>query len=118
MPEVYLLRTLVAVDQHGSFACAADHIGRSPSAVSLKLKRLWLLIGSPLFHRARRGMAFTEAGQTVLGYAAPIWMALVRPHGDNRVRTHVILTTAAPRFLQIPPYRRPWCLDLTLRISA
>ena len=36
------------------------------------------------------------------GYAAPIWMALVRPHGDNRVRTHVILTTPAPRFLQIP----------------
>ena len=67
--DISLLRTLVAVDQHGSFARAADHIGRSESAVSLQLRRLELLTGSPLFHRARRGMALTEAGQTLLGYA-------------------------------------------------
>jgi DNA-binding transcriptional LysR family regulator len=28
-----------------------------------------MLIGKPLFHRAKRGMALTEAGQTLLGYA-------------------------------------------------
>jgi DNA-binding transcriptional LysR family regulator len=67
--DISLLRTLVAVDQHGSFARAADHIGRSESAVSLQLKRLEVLVGSPLFHRAGRGMALTEAGQALLGYA-------------------------------------------------
>jgi DNA-binding transcriptional LysR family regulator len=67
--DISLLRTLVAVDQHGTFARAADHVGRSESAVSLQLKRLENLIGKPLFHRARRGMALTEAGQTLLGYA-------------------------------------------------
>jgi DNA-binding transcriptional LysR family regulator len=67
--DISLLRTLIAVDQHGSFARAAVYIGRSESAVSLQLKRLELLIGSPLFHRAKRGMALTEAGQTLLGYA-------------------------------------------------
>jgi DNA-binding transcriptional LysR family regulator len=67
--DISLLRTLVAVDRHGSFARAADHIGRSESAVSLQLKRLERQIGSPLFHRAGRSMALTEAGQTLLGYA-------------------------------------------------
>ena len=65
--DISLLRTLVAVDQHGTFARAADHIGRSESAVSLQLKRLEVLIDKPLFHRV--GMALTEAGQTLLGYA-------------------------------------------------
>src|SRR5215471_17127309 len=67
--DISLLRTLVAVDRHGSFARAGDHIGRSESAVSLQLKRLELQVGSPLFHRLGRGMALTKAGQTLLGYA-------------------------------------------------
>jgi len=67
--DISLLRTLVAVDQHGSFARAANHVGRSESAVSLQLKRLELQVGCPLFHRAGRGMALTETGQTLLGYA-------------------------------------------------
>src|SRR5215472_12123853 len=67
--DVSLLRTLVAVERHGTFARAADHIGRSESAVSLQLKRLEILIGKPLFHRAGRGMTLTEAGHTLLGYA-------------------------------------------------
>lgn len=67
--DISLLRTLVAVERYGTFAKAADHIGRSESAVSLQLKRLELLIGKPLFHRAGRGMALTEAGHTLLGYA-------------------------------------------------
>jgi DNA-binding transcriptional LysR family regulator len=67
--DISLLRTLVAVDQHGSLARAAVHIGRSESAVSLQLKRLEQQVGSPLFHRVGRGMALTETGQTLLGYA-------------------------------------------------
>jgi DNA-binding transcriptional LysR family regulator len=67
--DISLLRTLIAVDQHGSFARAAERIGRSESAVSLQLKRLEQQVGSPLFHRAGRGMALTDTGQTLLGYA-------------------------------------------------
>jgi DNA-binding transcriptional LysR family regulator len=67
--DIGLLRTLIAIDQYGSFARAAERIGRSESAVSLQLKRLEELIGAPLFHRVGRKMEFTDAGQTLLSYA-------------------------------------------------
>jgi DNA-binding transcriptional LysR family regulator len=67
--DIGVLRTLIAIDQYGSFARAAERIGRSESAVSLQLKRLEELIGVPLFHRVGRKMALTDAGQTLLSYA-------------------------------------------------
>src|SRR5262249_33513798 len=67
--DIGVLRTLIAIDQYGSFARAAERIGRSESAVSLQLKRLEEQIGAPLFHRVGRKMAFTGTGQTLLSYA-------------------------------------------------
>ena len=43
--DIGVLRTLIAIDQYGSFARAAERIGRSESAVSLQLKRLEEIIG-------------------------------------------------------------------------
>lgn len=67
--DVALLRTLVAVSELGSFARAADRIGRSESAVSLQLKKLEEQIGRSLLHRVGRGLALTDAGEVLLTYA-------------------------------------------------
>lgn len=63
------LRSLAAGVDLGSFAKAADQLGRSTSAVSAQLKKLEDQAGTPLFRRAGRGLELTDAGQTLLGYA-------------------------------------------------
>lgn len=52
----------------GSFAKAADRLGRSTSAVSAQLKKLEEQAGAELFRKAGRGLALTEAGETMLAY--------------------------------------------------
>ncbi len=53
----------------GSFARAADRLGRSTSAVSAQLKKLEQQAGTPLFRKAGRGLELTDAGHTLLAYA-------------------------------------------------
>lgn len=66
--DLDLLRTFQAVVETGSFAGAAEQLGRTQPAVSLQVKRLEALFGQALVERARPARA-TEPGQTVLGYA-------------------------------------------------
>lgn len=63
------LRTLVTAHDAGGFAQAADRLGRTPSAISLQMKRLQEELGTPLFRKHGRGLKLTEAGDTALGYA-------------------------------------------------
>ena len=63
------LRTLVTTHDVGGFAQAADRLGRTPSAISLQMKRLQEELGTPLFRKHGRALTLTEAGQTALGYA-------------------------------------------------
>jgi len=63
------LRTLVTAHDAGGFAQAADRLGRTPSAISLQMKRLQEELGTPLFRKHGRGLKLTEAGHTALGYA-------------------------------------------------
>ena len=67
--DLDVLRTFVTGIEIGSFAKAADRLGRSPSAVSLHLRRLEDQAGRPLLHKLGRGLAPTEAGEMLLGYA-------------------------------------------------
>jgi len=67
--DLSVLRTLVAVVRNGSFARAAERVGRSESAVSLQLKRLEEQVGQKMFHRAGRNMVLTDAGERMLAYA-------------------------------------------------
>jgi DNA-binding transcriptional LysR family regulator len=111
------LRTLVAVERGGSFARAAERVGRSESAVSLQLKRVEEQIGQPLFHRAGRNMVLTEAGERMLAYAERLIAlndeavgATVRPRLDGIVRLGVPadfaetwLPTALARFARLCP---------------
>lgn len=66
------LRTLSVADDLGSLAQAAEQLGRTPSAISLQMKRLQDDLGAPLFRKRGRGLALTEAGVVVLTYARRI----------------------------------------------
>lgn len=70
--DMDVLRTFVIGTDLGSFAKAADRLGRSPSAVSLHLRKLEEQIGQPLVRKQGRGLVLTEAGETLMGYARRI----------------------------------------------
>lgn len=67
--DLDILRTFVTGIELGSFARAANRLGRSTSAVSAQLKKLEDQAGTPVLRKAGRGMALTEAGETLLSYA-------------------------------------------------
>lgn len=66
------LRSFVTGIDAGSFAQAADRLGRSTSAISAQLKKLEEQTGSALVRRAGRGLALTEGGEALLSYARRI----------------------------------------------
>jgi DNA-binding transcriptional LysR family regulator len=67
--DLDLLRSLVAFNETGSLARAADRVGRTESAVSLQMKRLEELINQRLMARLGRRLVLTEEGYSVLHYA-------------------------------------------------
>lgn len=68
-----LLRTFVAIADHGGFTRAAQAINRTQSAVSMQIKRLEEdVIQRPLFERQGRRMHLTSEGTTLLSYARRI----------------------------------------------
>lgn len=60
------LRTLVVANDLGGYSQAAKRLGRSPSAISLQMKRLQEELGVPLFRKSGRGLALTDAGDMTL----------------------------------------------------
>ncbi|MCG5263171.1 LysR family transcriptional regulator [Cupriavidus gilardii] len=70
--DIAALRSLVAGIDLGSFARAADQVGRSTSAVSAQIHKLEDMAGTPLFRKAGRTLELTEAGNLLLGYARRI----------------------------------------------
>lgn len=67
--DLEVLRTFSTGMELGNFAKAAERLGRSTSAVSAQLKKLEEQAGTPIFRKAGRGLALTDAGETMLGYA-------------------------------------------------
>lgn len=57
------LRTLLAIEKHGTFASAADRIGLTQSAVSAQMQRLEQQLGTPLFERTGRSATLNTAGR-------------------------------------------------------
>ena len=70
--DIDLLRSFALGVELGSFARAADRLGRSPSAISLQLKKLEEQVGETLLAKQGRGLVLTEAGEILLGYARRI----------------------------------------------
>jgi DNA-binding transcriptional LysR family regulator len=67
--DLETLRTLIVAHDCGGFGEAASRLNRTPSAVSLQMKRLQESIGAPLFRKDGRGVALTDAGDITLRYA-------------------------------------------------
>jgi DNA-binding transcriptional LysR family regulator len=67
--DLDVLRTFATGMALGSFAKAADRLGRSTSAVSAQLKKLETQAGAAIFRKSGRGLSLTEAGETLLAYA-------------------------------------------------
>ncbi|QHE88791.1 LysR family transcriptional regulator [Hydrogenophaga sp. BPS33] len=63
------MRSFVLGIELGSFAQAADRLGRSTSAISAQLKRLEEQAGTSLVRKVGRQLVLTEAGETMFGYA-------------------------------------------------
>ncbi|WP_141822073.1 LysR family transcriptional regulator [Humibacillus xanthopallidus] len=65
MIDPVALRSLVAVERHGSVGAAAAALDYTPSAVSQQIKRLEAQTGAALLERQGRGVLLTEAGRTL-----------------------------------------------------
>ena len=63
------LRTLVITQDLGGFGRASERLGRTPSAISLQMKRLQEEIGVPLFQKQGRKTLLTQQGEIALRYA-------------------------------------------------
>lgn len=63
------LRTLVVANDLGGYGQAATRLGRTPSAISLQMKRLQEDVGASLFRKDGRNLALTEMGEIVLAYS-------------------------------------------------
>ena len=70
--DIRVLKTLVAVAQHGSFATAANVVGLSPSAVSMQIQMLEQHLAIELFDRSRRPPALNAKGIALLPTARKI----------------------------------------------
>ena len=64
-----LMRSFLAVAETGSVTSAARRVGRTQSAVSMKIRRLEESLGQPLFQRLPRGVVLTARGTQLLPYA-------------------------------------------------
>ena len=64
-----LLRAFVAVVDGGGFTRAAIRLHSTQSTISQQLKRLEARLGVSLMQRNTRGVALTERGELMLGYA-------------------------------------------------
>jgi DNA-binding transcriptional LysR family regulator len=64
-----VLRTFVAIAETGNFSTAADAVYRTPSAVSMQIKKLEEQLGVTLFLRDARSVSLTHHGEMLLSYA-------------------------------------------------
>lgn len=66
--DTEVLRTFVAIAESGSFTRAARLVFRTPSALSMQIKRLEEMLGQTLFVREARQVRLTAEGEMLLGY--------------------------------------------------
>jgi DNA-binding transcriptional LysR family regulator len=67
--DLDLLRTFAAIADTGSFTAAAEMVFRTPSAISMQIKKLEETIGKSVFVRDSRSVALTRDGEFLLEHA-------------------------------------------------
>ena len=86
--DIDVLRTFVTGVELGSFAQAADRLGRSPAAVSAQLRKLESQVEQTLFVKSGRKLGLTDAGELLLGYARR--MLELNDEAVSRVRSSTV----------------------------
>lgn len=104
-----LLRTFIKAADSGSFTRAAELVGRTPSAISLQIKRLEDIANTTLFQRDAHKLQLTADGRTVAQFARRILALndellsnLRQPSVAGRVRLgapHEYTASLLPEFL-------------------
>lgn len=67
--ELDLLKTLIAIAETGNFSAAAEVVHRTPSAVSMQVKRMEEILGRPVFKRDSRSVELTPDGVVLAAHA-------------------------------------------------
>lgn len=67
--DLDLLKTLVAIADTGNFSAAAAAVHRTPSAVSMQVKKMEDILGRPVFIRDSRSVELTQDGAFLLEHA-------------------------------------------------
>lgn len=67
--DLDVLRTFVAIAETGSFTAAANAVFRTPSAVSMQIKKLEETLRCAVFNRDARSVSLTADGEVLMGYA-------------------------------------------------
>jgi LysR family nitrogen assimilation transcriptional regulator len=70
--ELRQLRYFLAIADSGSFSRAAEHVFVAQSALSHQMTQLEAELQAELFHRSRRGVTLSEAGQRFYPHAVSI----------------------------------------------
>ncbi len=88
-----LLRTFIAVNDHGGFTRASEVVHLTQSAVSMQIRRLEEIVGKDLFLRQGRSVSLTPEGETLSRHARQILKlqdeavsAMVKPEVEGTVR--------------------------------
>lgn len=63
--DLELIRSFLTVVSQGELKSAAQKLHKTPSAISMQLKKLESLVGHRLLERSNQGIALTEAGRTL-----------------------------------------------------
>lgn len=107
--EIDLLRCFVAVNDRGGFTAAAEAIGRTQSAVSVKIRKLEDQLGLKIFERTSRSLALTADGEILLGYARRLLDL-----NDEAVQRLIGPDASGPLRLGIADYIAPRSLPVLL----
>lgn len=78
------IRTLDAIDRRGSFAAAAEELGKVPSALSYTVQKLEDDLDAVLFDRSGHRTRFTPAGQMLLERGRILLFAAEQLAGETR----------------------------------
>ena len=112
--ELRQLKYFVAIAEHGTFTKAASKVYVAQSALSHQLAQLEQEVGAVLFHRSRRGVDLTEAGQVFHAHA----LSILRQVEDARDSVASLTDSPAGRVVFGLPHSASQALALPLLESV
>jgi DNA-binding transcriptional LysR family regulator len=114
--DIDVLRTFHAVARLGKFRTAAEHVHRSPAAVSVHIQRLEAVAGGRLFDRDNQAVTLTALGKRLLSSTADLLRAHDRVVGElhGRALTGRIVLGVPDEYAAhvirdlLPPFANSW----------